>query len=54
MCASVQPRLSTQLVCEEESQRVHMSEEIDKHVQRRFEICHKLGKGVRSLVERLC
>ena len=25
-----------------------MSEDIDKHVLRRFEICHKLGKGVRE------
>lgn len=27
-----------------------MSEEIDKHVLRRFEICQKLGKGVSSAI----
>lgn len=28
-----------------------MSEEIDRHVLRRFEICQKLGKGVSSVRE---
>lgn len=31
-----------------------MSEEIDRHVLRRFEICQKLGKGVSSEQLRTC
>jgi len=31
-----------------------MSEEIDKHVLRKYEIGPKLGKGVRKLVNALC
>lgn len=35
------------LVDPEISKGTGMSEEIDRHILRRFEICQKLGKGVR-------